>query len=164
LAIFHAGGLNPSRLNRELRAFKAAWEAYLTAAFAIGMFEGEHGTELRARLTGTDDDNFFSAISECFAAWYLAGRRQLALRPRPAGRGKSCLEFSISCDGGDIKVEVKAPYSPLTDEPFWGATTVIALRVHFNRRISNLRRASAICSLSIPGSDCRSFRNFAAGN
>jgi hypothetical protein len=27
VAILHAGGLNPSQVNRELRAFKAAWEA-----------------------------------------------------------------------------------------------------------------------------------------
>jgi hypothetical protein len=120
LAILHAGGLNPSPLNQHLRAFKAAWEAYLTAAFEIGLFGGQHGADLRARLTGIDDDNFFSAISECFAAWYLAGRRRLELRPRPAGRGKHCLEFSIKCDSGDINVEVKAPYRPLTDKFFWG--------------------------------------------
>src|SRR5215470_14819268 len=71
LAIIAAGGLNPSQLNRELRAYKAAWEVYLTAAFAIGLLEGEHGKELRARLTGSDDDNFWPALSECFVAWYL---------------------------------------------------------------------------------------------
>jgi hypothetical protein len=120
LAILHAGGLNPSRLNQELRAFKAAWEAYLTAAFAIGLFDGEHGADLRARLTGADDTNFLSAISECFAAWYLAGHRRLQLRARPAGQGKRCLEFAIGGQDGDINVEVKAPYRPLTDEFFWG--------------------------------------------
>jgi hypothetical protein len=59
-------------------------------------------------------------MSECFAAWYLAGRRRLCLRPRPAGRDGRCLEFSIKCDGGDINVEVKAPYRPVTEEFFWG--------------------------------------------
>jgi hypothetical protein len=120
LAILHAGGLNPSPLNHELRAFKAAWEAYLTAAFAIGLFDGGYGADLRARLTGADDTNFLSALSECFAAWYLAGHRRLQLRARPAGQGKRCLEFSIVCKGGDINVEVKAPYRPLTTEFFWG--------------------------------------------
>ena len=43
LRILDAGGLNPSPVNRELRAHKAAWEAYLTAAFAIGLFEGPDG-------------------------------------------------------------------------------------------------------------------------
>jgi hypothetical protein len=120
LAILHAGGLNPSPLNRKLRAFKAAYEAYLTTAFAIGLFDGEHGADLRARLTGTDDDNFSSGMSECFAAWYLAGRRRLSLRPRPTGCGRSCLEFSIACPGGDINVEVKAPYRPITEKFWWG--------------------------------------------
>ncbi len=120
LRILDAGGLNPSRANHELRAYKAAWEAYLTAAFAIGLFEHPHGVELRARLTGTDDNNFLSAISECFAAWYLAGRRRLELMPRPSGQGAKCLEYSIKCESGDINVEVKAPYRPLGDEFFWG--------------------------------------------
>jgi hypothetical protein len=120
LAILQAGGLDPSRLNQELRAFKAAWEAYLTAAFTIGLFDGKHGADLRARLAGPDDINFLSAISECFAAWYLAGHRRLQLLGRPAGQGKRCLEFSIVCVGGNINVEVKAPYRPLTPEFFWG--------------------------------------------
>jgi hypothetical protein len=119
-AILHSGGLNPNPRNRELRAFKAAWEAYLTAAFAIGLFNGRHGAELRARLTDTDDNNFSSAMSECFAAWYLAGRRRLTLEPRPSGRGAHCLEFAIKHDGGDIKVEVKAPYRAVTENFFWG--------------------------------------------
>ena len=94
LRILDAGGLNPNPVNRELRAHKAAWEAYLTAAFAIGLFEGPNGVEFRARLASTDDDNFFSAISECFGAWYLAGRRRLELAPRPRGQGAKCLEYS----------------------------------------------------------------------
>jgi len=120
LAILHAGGLNPSPLNRELRAYKAAWEVYFTAAFAIGLFDGQHGAELRARLRGTDDNNFSSAMSECFAAWYLAGHRRLTLRPRPPGRRGRLLEFAIECPGGDINVEVKTPYRPLTKDFFWG--------------------------------------------
>jgi hypothetical protein len=67
LRILDAGGLNPSPLNCELRAYKAAWEVYLTAAFAIGLFDGPYGVELRARLTGIDDDNFFSAIATTVA-------------------------------------------------------------------------------------------------
>jgi hypothetical protein len=120
LAILDASGLNPSPLNRELRAHKAAWEAHLTAAFAIGLLEGEHGRDLRARLTHSDDDTFWLAMSECFAAWYLAGHRRLQLRPHPAGRDHRRLEFAIDCDGGDINVEVKAPYRVLTEPFFWG--------------------------------------------
>jgi hypothetical protein len=43
LAVLGAGGLNPSYSNRRLRAYKAAWEAYLVAAFACGLFESNHG-------------------------------------------------------------------------------------------------------------------------
>jgi hypothetical protein len=120
LAILGAGGLNPSPLNHELRAFKSAWETYLTAAFAIGLFDGVHGADLRARLTDVNDDNHLAAVSECFAAWYLAGRRRLPLRPRPAGNQRSCLEFLIECDDGDINVEVKAPHREITEQFFWG--------------------------------------------
>jgi hypothetical protein len=120
LAILGAGGLAPSLRNRELRAFKAAWEAYLTAAFAIGLFDGVHGADLRARLTGDDDNNHLSAISECFAAWFLAGPRRLKLLPRPAGNQRSCLEFLIERPDGNINVEVKAPHSQITNEFFWG--------------------------------------------
>ena len=108
LAILGAGGLNPSPLNYELRAFKSAWETYLTAAYAISLFDGVHGTDLRARLTDVDDNNHLAAISECFAAWYLAGRRRLPLQPRPAGDQRSCLEFLIEHRDGNINVEVKA--------------------------------------------------------
>ena len=120
LAILGAGGLNPSSLNNELRAFKSAWETYLTAAYAIGLFDGAHGTDLRARLTDIDDNNHLAAISECFAAWYLAGRRRLSLRSRPLGNQRSCLEFLIEHPDGNINVEVKAPHRQITNEFFWG--------------------------------------------
>jgi hypothetical protein len=86
LRVLAAGGLNPSPLNQALRAYKSAWEVYLFAAFACGLLEGEHGSELRGRVTGADDDNFRSAMSECLAAWYLAGRLKLRIEPRPEGR------------------------------------------------------------------------------
>jgi len=120
LAILSADGLNPSPYNRELRAFKAAWDAYLAEAFAIGLFDGAHGADLRARLTDEDDNNHLSAMSECFAAWYLSGRRGLTLQPRPAGKQRSCLEFSIQLSDGNINVEVKAPHRQLTEGCFWG--------------------------------------------
>jgi hypothetical protein len=77
LAILGAGGLNPSPLNPELRAYKSAWETYLTAAFAIGLFDGTHGTDLRARLTCVEDDNHLGAIGECFDC--LSGRAPSAI-------------------------------------------------------------------------------------
>ena len=112
LRVLRAGGLNDAFQNRELRAYKAAWETYLIAAFGCGLFEGPHGIDLRARLTGIDGANFRSALSECFAVWYLAGKLKLKIKPRPKGQGDSNLEFAIKLGSGDIKVEVKAPYRP----------------------------------------------------
>jgi hypothetical protein len=118
LAVLAAGGLNPSYANRRLRAYKAAWEAYLVAAFSCGLFEGKDGIDLQARLTGIDDDNFRSALSECFAAWFLAGRLKLELEPRPEGQSGRHLEFAIRLRDSEIKVEVKAPSRPITSD-FW---------------------------------------------
>jgi hypothetical protein len=118
--VLDAGGLNPSDLNRTLRAYKSAWEVYLHAAFACGLFEGNHGIELRARLTGGDDDNFRSAMSECLVAWFLAGRLKLKLTARPEGRSGRPLELMIKLPNGDISVEVKAPHRPVTDTFWWG--------------------------------------------
>ncbi|MGA7809576.1 hypothetical protein, partial [Bradyrhizobium sp.] len=103
-------------------------------------FEGPNGVELSARLTGTDDDNFFSAISECFGAWYLAGRRRLELVP-PRGQGAKCLEYLIKCESGGINVEVKAPYRPLGGV-FWVMTPTFSGR-RYKAPTGNLRKTSA---------------------
>src|SRR5262249_45427473 len=120
LRVLAAGGLNPSVDNQTRRAYKSAWEVYLQAAFACGLFEGQHGADLRARLTGVDDDNFRSAMSECLAVWYLAGRLKLPIAPRPEGRPGRPLEFLIDHPQGEINVEVKAPYRPITGNFWWG--------------------------------------------
>ena len=99
----------PPRLpTHELDALKDAWRAYLATAFGIGLFEGSQGKDLRARLTGTDDDNFHSAMSECLAAWFLSDHLTLHVTPRPTGRNRSVLELAVSLDDGEIFVEVKS--------------------------------------------------------
>jgi hypothetical protein len=57
--VLAAGGLNPSADCQALRAYKSAWEVYLSAAFACGLLDGEHGRDLRERLT--------HALGRCFA-------------------------------------------------------------------------------------------------
>lgn len=125
LAVLEVGGPMPSsewpqRRWRWLRARKAAWEAYLDAAFQCGLFEGTSGKELRARLTGRDESNFRSAIAECLTAWFLAGRLRLPLSPRPEGKGGRTLELLARGDGVDIHVEVKAPHRPITTDTWSG--------------------------------------------
>ena len=119
--VLAAGGLNSqTSRGQALRAYKAAWEVYLFAAFACGLFEDPHGADLRSRLTGVDDDNFRSAMSECLAAWYLAGKRKLPVEARPEGRPGHPLEFVLKLSDGDINVEVKAPFRPITSDFWWG--------------------------------------------
>jgi hypothetical protein len=92
------------------RALRAAWDAYLTAAFACELFEPPHGADLQQRLTGTDDDNFRSAMAECMACWFIAGKLGLKVTPRPAGAAGKIPDLCIERDDGNITVEVKAPY------------------------------------------------------
>jgi hypothetical protein len=93
-----------------LKARKAAWETYLQAAFACGLLEGETGAELRARLTGVDNDGFRSAMAECMACWFLAGHLHICVTPKPCGRQGKVLDLLAHLSDGDINVEVKAPY------------------------------------------------------
>jgi hypothetical protein len=46
--------------------------------------------------------------------------RHRQIEPRPKGQDDHRLEFAIKHDEGDIKVEVKAPYRPITSESWWG--------------------------------------------
>ena len=118
LKVFETSGQQSGPYAIRRRALKAAWDAYLYAGFALGLFEGEHGKELLSRLTGVDDDSFRSGMSECLAAWYLAGPLGLSVEPRPEGRPGHPLEFVIRHPDGDINVEVKAPYRPMLTEGF----------------------------------------------
>lgn len=94
------------------RALRASWEAYLSAASVCGLFDGDEGADLLARLRSADSDQFRGAIAECMCCWYLAGSMRLPLEPRPEGRGNRRLEFRSPRDGGDLLFEVKAPYVP----------------------------------------------------
>ena len=100
-----------------LRAQKAAWEAYVAAAFACGMFEGEQGRDLRARLTGKGDDGFRGAMAECEVCWLLAGRMKLPVQPEASGRVGKNLEMRVVFANCDIGVEVKAPFRPIPRSP-----------------------------------------------
>jgi hypothetical protein len=94
------------------RAFRAAWDSYLAGAKACGLFEGQDGDDVLARLRGVDATNFRSAMAECMASWYLAAQVGLAVRPKPRGRDARRLEFSSQTVDGELLFEVKAPYVP----------------------------------------------------
>jgi len=95
---------------RRLRAQEAAWETYLFTAFACGMFEGDRGKELRSRLASRDPEDFRSAMAECEACWFLAGRMRLPVDPVAPGRRGKNLDMRVVFGNGDFGVEVKAPH------------------------------------------------------
>lgn len=108
LLILDETSRSPRLPTHELDALREAWRAYLGTAFRIGLFDGSHGKDLRARLTSTDHDNFHAAMSECLAAWYLADQLGLLVTPRPKGRNGSVLELAVAHPDGEIFVEVKS--------------------------------------------------------
>ncbi len=107
-------GTDLGMLGSDLVAFRNAWARYLACAFWIGLFEGANGNDLRARLTGTDDDNFVSAMNECLATWFLVDHLGLSASPRPSGKSGSVLDLAIVLPDGDIFVEVKGLIRPIT--------------------------------------------------
>ena len=102
--------LEAARSLRFRRATKAAWATYLEAAFACGFFDGDRGTELMARLRGTDDDGFRSAFSECLGCWFFAGRMGFAVTPDAPGRNARQLDMAVQLPDVRVGVEVKAPF------------------------------------------------------
>ncbi len=92
------------------RAVRAAWETYVFCAFACGLFEGQRGKELRGRFGSRSDDDFRSAMAECQACWFLAGRLGFPVSGKAPGRGNKMLDMKAVIDDQDVGVEVKAPY------------------------------------------------------
>ncbi|MGC9455469.1 MAG: hypothetical protein ACP5HU_11500, partial [Phycisphaerae bacterium] len=115
LEVLRASGPAPSdrrkaKIVSALRAQRAAWEAYMQAAFICGFFEHADGTDLRNRLTAPDDANFRSAIAECMTCWYFAANRRWKVLRAGKGRGLSSTDMTVIPPNHDsISVEVKAP-------------------------------------------------------
>jgi hypothetical protein len=107
-------GTGLGMMGPDLVTFRDAWARYLACAFRVGLFDGANGSDLRARLTGTDDDNFISAMNECLATWFLADHLALSVTPRPSGKSRSVLELAITLPDGQIFVEVKGLIRPIT--------------------------------------------------
>jgi len=87
----------------DVAVYRGALERYLGCALRLGFFEEASGNDLRARLVGTDDELYMSAISECFVAWFLNERLSLPVSPRPIGRRGSVLEMVLTSKDGPIK-------------------------------------------------------------
>ena len=101
-------------------ARRQAWANYLGEAFMLGLFDDPHGSDLRARLTGVDDNAFHSALKECMIGWVLSCKLGLDVLPRPEGRPGCVLEYLIRHGSDEIRVEVKAPYHAFAIKGAWG--------------------------------------------
>lgn len=115
LAVLSACGPYPTDISRahtvrRLRAQKAAWDAYLFTAFACGLFHGERGEDVLARLRSRADEDFRAAMAECLACWFFAGHMQLPLDPVAEGRSERNLDMRVLVDDQEVGVEVKAPF------------------------------------------------------
>jgi hypothetical protein len=92
------------------RALKASWEAYLAAGDSCGLFDGNRGNDMRARLTDRNPGNFRSALAECLACWFLRCHLGLHVEPDTAGRGAKNCDMHLRLDDLSVGVEVKAPF------------------------------------------------------
>lgn len=149
LEILEASGPCPSdpmqadRL-RFLMARRTSWGGYLDVAHDCGMFEGERDRDLRARLTGTDDNNFRSAMAECEVCWFLANRMGLKVEQKASGISAKKLDMKILLEKGEIGVEVKAPFRQPPQGIYCGddadkiADSLNAANKQFNHDIPNI--------------------------
>lgn len=90
---------------KRLRARRAAFEAYVETASICGLLDAN----LAERLRSVEEDNFRAALAECLACWLFAGPLRYKVSPRPGGRAKKELEFTVEAPQDTFAVEVKAP-------------------------------------------------------
>jgi hypothetical protein len=130
VAVLSACGPYPSdplRADRlgHFRAQKAAWESYLQGAMAAGLFTGELGNELSARLRNADADQFRSALAECLACWYFRARLKVPVERAVTQRGSRPSEIVVWLDEQRVFVEVKSPQWTKSNKSFGGGTGIL---------------------------------------
>lgn len=94
---------------RAMSALREAWWKYIWHADAVGLFDDD----LLQRLRSLDDDDFRGALAECRTSWFFDEKLGVKLRRHQGAGG----DFD---DGGQLRVEVKAPYVPLLSDASWG--------------------------------------------
>lgn len=107
-----------------MRALRAAWIQYLAAAESVGLLDD---ADVRARLTGANDDGFRSALAECAAAWFLV-RHGFAVEPRPEPSTSRGVDLLASAGELHIYVEVKSPYVPRPGHGWAGDDSDVLLK------------------------------------
>lgn len=107
-----------------MRALRAAWVQYLAAAGSVGLLDD---ADVRARLSGADDDGFRSALAECATAWFLV-QHGFAVQPRPEPSSARGVDLLARAGDLDIYVEVKSPYVPRPNHSWAGDDSDVLLR------------------------------------
>lgn len=102
------------RNSRNWLAQRLAWNDYLAAVIATGLLTND----LRSRLTGTNEDNFRSALSECMMCWLLTQRLGLSVSGAQGRPGKAP-DFGVLSPDGPVSVEVKSPFVELPESKVW---------------------------------------------
>jgi len=91
-------------------ALKRAWEGYLSAANECGLLAD---AELRANLTGGDDESFRGAMAECLVTWFVLRKLGMAVTPKPEPKAQKNVDFAARSGSLEVFGEVKSPYVPL---------------------------------------------------
>ncbi len=107
-------------LLRHCRAVRAAWETYIFCAFDYGFFSGGRGKDLYSKLQGEDPEGFRSAMAECIACWFFAGRSGFPVDSVACGRKGKILDMQVLVEGTWVGVEVKAPHREVPEEAWHG--------------------------------------------
>ena len=137
-------GPEPSRARW---ARRSAWAAYLRAAERCGLLESP---DVVARLVGTDDDGFRSALAECLATWFFAVRRRVSVRPNPAPKTKKNFDLLLEGAGAmSLNAEVKAPYVPLSNRS-WAGDDAAVLRESIEKAGTQLNKDSPNVVVLVP--------------
>ena len=101
---------------RILGARRRAWVDYVTCMDDAGFLD----TDVKARLTGVDDDDFRPALSECLTCHFLRCILGLTVFGRHEGRPGTAIDFGVKHADGDLSVEVKSPFAEKPEGSYWG--------------------------------------------
>lgn len=132
------------------RAVHAAWETYLDAGFAGGLFEGVAGQDRLQRMRSGDPYQVWGGMAECLAYWYFAGR--LGLRIKPVGlKAQRSPDFQLELPGGKtVMVEVKAPVLLSRDGGGWVEAFSGAVLERMRDAVGQFSRGDANLLVCVP--------------
>jgi hypothetical protein len=127
-------------------ALHQSWCAYLGAAEATGLLTA---AELRANLTGDDDDSFRGAMAECEAVWFFRERLGGVVRPKVDPKDSKNSDFAASLEALEVHCEVKAPCVPRMNNT-WAGDDAKILRSCVDAAGSQLKKGRCNIVVLVP--------------